>query len=246
RDFCSLRRDMELSSEYPAVLPPSTSFRASCQDPDSAILLSKIAQGDPAAFWKLWTQNQGHLLSICCKEMGGNRADAEDALSIAMLRALDRLPYHANAIINAKAWLIRLTSNLCKEIHRTRLRQNTLAAGMGAQWMAEEPLTKMHETPEDSLLRQEILDCLKQAIQRLPLPLRDPFILRLRDELPSSEIATLLELSSENVRKRIQVARAVLKGKLRAYLAGLAPVSKAVKRPAIAAPKKMTIAPRVD
>src|SRR5262249_57393401 len=197
-----------------AVLP---GLPANCQDPDSAVLLRRIAQRDLSAFWKLWAQNQSHLLSVCLKEMGGNRADAEDALSIAMLRALDRLPYHASAIINAKAWLMRLTSNLCKEIHRSRLRQNRLAAGSRAQWAAEEPVTKTIETPEDSLLRQEILDCLKQAIQRLPVPLRDPLILRLRDELPSSEIADRLELSSDNVRKRIQVARSILKGNLQAY-----------------------------
>src|SRR5262245_19544599 len=209
---------MELTSEYRAVLP---GLPANCQDPDSAVLLRGIAQGDLSAFWKLWAQNQSHLLSVCYKEMGGNRADAEDALSIAMLRALDRLPYHASAIINARAWLIRLTSNLCKEIHRSRLRQNTLAAASGSEWLPEEPIAKTIETPEDSLLRQEILDCLKQAIQVLPSPLRDPLILRLRDELSSSEIADRLELSSENVRKRIQVARSILRGKLQAYQAGL-------------------------
>jgi len=220
---------MELSGDS-AVIAASTDQHLSCQDAESGLLLRSIAQGDRSAFWKLWGQHQAHLLSVCFREMGGNRADAEDALSVAMLRALDRLPFHADAILNARAWLTRLTSNLCKEIHRARSRQSNLAASVGGQWVADELATQFIQTPEDSFLQHEIIDCLKEAIRRLPLQLRDPLLLRLRDELPSGEIADRLELSSDNVRKRIQVARSMLKGSLEEYLAGRASVSKQKQR----------------
>jgi RNA polymerase sigma factor (sigma-70 family) len=235
---------MELTGECAVVL--RVSLAAHCPDPDSSVLLRGIAQGDLSAFWKLWIQNQSHLLSVCLREMGGNRPDAEDALSIAMLRALDRLPYHASAVINVRAWLTRLTSNLCKEIHRSRLRQNALAANIGAHWLAEEPASRLPETPEDSVLHHEIVECLKDAIQRLPRPLRDPFILRLRDELQSSEIADRLELSSENVRKRIQIARSILRGKLQQYLAGPAHARRINPHPGASSSNQLTLLASVD
>ena len=46
--------------------------------------------------------------------MGGNSTDAEDALSRAMLEAWEKVQkYAAGDIANFKAWLTRLTHNLC-------------------------------------------------------------------------------------------------------------------------------------
>jgi len=54
--------------------------------------------------------------------MGGNPIDAEDALSRAMLKAWEKVQQFAGEIANLKAWLTRLTHNLCVDIHRERSR----------------------------------------------------------------------------------------------------------------------------
>ena len=77
------------------------------------ILLKRLAHGDRTVFWQLWERYQPYLYRCCLRWMGGNPADAEDACSRAMLKAWDKLPKYAAKLINLKAWLARLTHNLC-------------------------------------------------------------------------------------------------------------------------------------
>lgn len=58
-------------------------------------------------------------------------------------------------------------------------------------------------------------------IARLKPNLRTPFILRFFHDISYNDIASQLDLSPENVRKRIQQARAVLQDRLGEYRAGL-------------------------
>ncbi len=188
-------------------------------------LLSELVNGNLAAFWKLWEQHRKYLYGVCLRQMGGIHADAEDALSRAMMTAWRRLPNHADKIHDLRSlrgWLARLTHNLCVDIHRERQRnggrlssldeftpENVEAAG----WSAE--------SPEESLLRREMELYLHLMIARLTPNLRRPFVLRFFHDIPYGDIAAQLNLSSENVRKRIQQARAILQGKLSEYSAGL-------------------------
>src|SRR5262245_21182758 len=86
-------------------------------------LLCRVAEGNTLAFWMLWDLHKGHLYHLCMWQMGGVQEDAEDALSRAMLRALEKLPHNACKIGNFRAWLSRLTLNLCVDMHRERRRQ---------------------------------------------------------------------------------------------------------------------------
>lgn len=54
--------------------------------------------------------------------MGCNHTDAFEALSRATLKAWDKLPAYAEKITNPKAWLTRLTHNVCMDMHRERSR----------------------------------------------------------------------------------------------------------------------------
>lgn len=88
---------------------------------NAASFPSSCSQDIDAAFWKLWQQYQDYIYRCCCKWMG-NQTDAEDALSRAMLKALEKVRDCTDAIKNFKAWLTRLTYNLCADIHRDRKR----------------------------------------------------------------------------------------------------------------------------
>ena len=51
----------------------------------------------------------------------------------------------------------------------------------------------------------------RRRVDCLPPELREPFVLRFYEELSGEEIAAQLGLSSANVRKRLQLARAFLR-----------------------------------
>jgi RNA polymerase sigma-70 factor (ECF subfamily) len=87
----------------------------------SAPIPCSCTQDIDSAFWKLWQQHQDYLYR-CCRKWMGNPTDAEDALSRAMLKAWEKVRDCTDDIKNFKAWLTKLTYNLCADIHRERNR----------------------------------------------------------------------------------------------------------------------------
>ncbi len=168
--------------------------------------LKQLTQGNPKAFWSLWMRYQDDLYTYCLQWMGGNREDAEDALSRASIKAWNALPQYAARITNLRGWLIRLTHNLCMDIHRENARRIRLIQHI----KEKEAVAYMYDPSEDFLLHDEIRKCILRAIDALAPRLREPVILRLLKGMSYQDIAEQLNISIENVRKRIQQARAIL------------------------------------
>jgi RNA polymerase sigma-70 factor (ECF subfamily) len=155
--------------------------------------------------------------------MGGIQEDAEDALSRAMLRAWDKLPRYAATITDLRAWLARLISNLCLDIHREKRRRSRGAVSLEEMMAADrEPAPQGERTPEDSLLSREMMGFVTHALEELPPRLREPFVLRFLKETAYREIAEQLAITTDNTRKRVQQARAMLRARLDSYLLGSA------------------------
>lgn len=184
-------------------------------------MLSYLSQGDDRAFWALWEDHKSHLFALCLRQMGGIREDAEDALSRAMLKAWDSLPYCASNITNLRAWLNRLVYNLCVDIHRERKRRSVRAIAIEEIAADDGWMVKNSESPEDALFHREMFGYVRGTIESLPDRLREPFVLRFFHEMPYPDIAQQLTLSPDNVRKRIQQARAILRQKLDGYADGI-------------------------
>lgn len=189
---------------------------------EEQMLLKNLAQGDRTAFWKLWVHYRDYLYRRCQTWMGGNLADAEEALSRAMLKAWKKLPTYAEKITNLKAWLTRMVHNLCVDMHRERQRR---ASGIESieeiAEREEKTILFSPNTPESSILRRELEIYLHSAIDALPMRLRSPFILRFLQKMSYADIAKQLATSQANIRKRIQQAREILQKQLSKYFAGL-------------------------
>jgi RNA polymerase sigma factor (sigma-70 family) len=205
-----------------ATLTKFDSFSGEKIETEEQVLLKHLSSGDRTAFWKLWMHYQDYLFCRCRVWMGGNLADAEEALSRAMLKALKKLPVYAEKITNLKAWLARMVHNLCIDMHRERQRS---ARGIEsieaiAEREDETRLSSPH-TPESAILRRELAMYLRRAIDALSIRLRSPFLLRFCQKMSYADIAKQLATSVANIRKRIQQARAILQKQLNKYFAGL-------------------------
>lgn len=175
-----------------------------------------------SAFWQLWELNQDYLYRCCLRWMGGNHTDAEDVLSRAMLKAWQKVQECIGVITNFRAWLTRLTHNLCIDIHRERNRGVKKVESLEAMTVEENfSLVSMFETPDAGLMRKELGVFISHAIDDLQPRLREPFLLHFVQEKSYQDIAQHLSLSLDNVYKRIQQARHILKKHLRRYLSGL-------------------------
>ena len=173
-------------------------------------------------FWSLWQQHQNDIYRCCLKWMNNNPTDAEDALSRAMLKGWEKAQkYGAGEITNFKAWLTRLTHNLCIDIHRSRDRAAKRVENIEAIASVEEiELVSVHDTPLSVLERDEKRIVIRRAIDNLPTKMRETFILHFYQELSHQEIAQQQNISYQNVCKRISQARAMLRKELRAYWIG--------------------------
>ncbi|WP_017721271.1 RNA polymerase sigma factor [Kamptonema formosum] len=184
-------------------------------------LLQRLSEGEMSAFWQLWQQHQKYLYHRCISWMGGNHTHAEEALSLAMLKALQQLPACAERITNLRAWLTRFTHNLCVDIHRERRRK---AIGMESleeiAVKEEEAVISSLDCPESAILRDELGQVIRDAVDALPSRLRTPFVLLYYHQVSYPDIAQQLALSQDNAYKRIQQARDILKKRLIRYLSG--------------------------
>ena len=151
--------------------------------------------------------------------MGGNAAEAEDALSRAMFKAWEKVQKGSEKITNFKGWLTRLTHNLCVDIHRQHRRDPDQVEDI--ETISEQnALVFFDHTPESVLEAEEEKSTIRRAIENLPPRLRQAFILNYYQEFSYQEIAKQQEISYDNVCKRISQARTILREGLRGYFIG--------------------------
>ena len=184
-------------------------------------LLQRLAAGEINVFWQLWQPHHKYLYSRCIGWMGGNSVEGEEALSLAMLKAREKLHKYAVKITNIRAWFTRLTYNLCMDIHRQRRRK---AIGIenieDIAREADEAVISSFDSPESAILRDELGQFIRNAVNALPERLRTPFILRYYQEVSYPDIAQQLAISQDNAYKRIQQARDLLEKRLKKYFSG--------------------------
>jgi len=184
-------------------------------DEDEGRLLEQLAGGDRAAFWKLWQLHRSYLFGICAKHAGGINEEAEDVLSRAMLRAFEKMPAYASRINSPKAWLTRLTVNLCVDMFRESKRRSSKTTNLDDLTGADaQPVLSRGDSPEEALLRLEVRSQLDGALNDLPAQVRGPFVLHFTEEVTCEDVGKAFSITAANVRKRIQRARYLLRQKL--------------------------------
>ena len=80
---------------------------------------------EATTFWDVWQQYQKSMLCRRCRRwMGGNQAEADDALSEACLRAWQGWTDRAQPITNIPGWLSRLVQNHCHNLRTVQARHS--------------------------------------------------------------------------------------------------------------------------
>ena len=126
----------------------------------------------------------------------GNPQDVQDVLQEVMLKVLQKMPeFHDSE--HEKAWLLRVTINLCKDMLRFRFRH---------QYIQIDELEIEAVDTDDRQLLQEII--------QLPPRWRIVLILHYVEGYSLKEIADILSVSENAVKKRMQRAKNALRAKL--------------------------------
>ena len=132
----------------------------------------------------------------------GNRADAEEAVQEAFLRAW-RFRDSLADVPSIRPWLYRVVVNSCYSKLRREIPHRDRRAG-------DEPLANVAAEgvgPEASAERGEVADTVLAALARLPLSLRVPVVLRYYADLSEREIARAIGRRQGTVKSRLHEAR---------------------------------------
>lgn len=175
-------------------------------------------------FWQQWIKHKNYLYGCCLDWMGGNPTDAEDALSEAMVKAIEKLRKSEPSIENYKAWLTRLTYSLCMDIQRKRRRNPVEIMDLEAIASEKNDLVIQEEISDPERLRNLEL-FFGNAIDTLPPRMRETFHLYLQKKYSLKEIAEQLGISYDNARKRMSQARRILQQQWHEYEAGKLSIS---------------------
>lgn len=167
------------------------------------------ATGDARSFGVIVPPHLPAMLRVAGALVG--TADAEDAAQEAILRAW-RAWDSLRDVAVARAWLLRITANVCRDWQRGRFgtqRSLTLPllddeSALPVALLAADPGASDHTGALD----------LREAINALDQSLRSVVVLRYYADLDATEIGSLLDLPPPTVRTRLRRSLTLLRRRL--------------------------------
>jgi RNA polymerase sigma-70 factor (ECF subfamily) len=152
------------------------------------------------------------MLRVC-----GNREDAEDVLIEALLKAYQHM-HQLNDPAAFRAWLAQIARRVCWQLKG----REALAPLLQLSMLEEEGMAiKDPKPPVDSeLALRRMKELLENAVNKLPPPARDVFVLRDIEEVSGEEVARRLGVSLPSMKSRLHRARKLLREHVDAALTG--------------------------
>ena len=159
--------------------------------------LLQLASSIPDAFMLLWQRHESYLYRRCVR-WTKSEMDAEDVLSEVMLKV--RAAIEGEPIRNFKAWVTRLSYNLCMNMYHKRARYAEKAIYLEDMPDAGEELMGLNPLPLEMVMQNDLLREVKAAMLQLPAHLREPIRLHSFSHMSYHEIATQLGIERTLVR----------------------------------------------
>jgi len=194
-------------------------------------LIERAAAGDSDAFGLLVSPHLGLFFNGIMRILG-NRADAQDALQNALLGIFEDLPgFQARSRFTSWAYKVCINAALMFRRSNARFREESMDAYEG---LGEFDRGGHHLDTRDALRwsvepqalaeaeRRQLRECLLQALDALPDPLRVVFVLRDLEDWSTEDIALKLDQAAPAVRQRLHRARVQVQARLRAHIQGRA------------------------
>lgn len=198
------------------------------------MLVAALRDGDEAAFAQLVDQHAASMLRVA-RGYVPSREIAEEVVQetwIALLKGIDNFEGRSSL----RTWLFAVMINIAKArgIRERRDADAAMAAFTGGtvdparfraaddpypgHWKQGEEPSPFAETPEGSILGDELVDVARRELDKLPE--RQRMVVTLRDMLDfdSSEVCQLLGVSAANQRVLLHRGRAAVRQALEDYL----------------------------
>jgi RNA polymerase sigma-70 factor (ECF subfamily) len=163
-------------------------------------LLEAFCSGDERAFAELYTRYKSEIYTFCLRMLGGDSAEAGDAFQETFIKVYEKRDTFRYGE-NVRGWLYMIARNVALNVYRSKRPEETIEFHQNLQ---------SHErslSPEFSGEQNSLREALEEAIAKLPLEFREPFILREFDGLGYQEIADITSTSISITKVRIHRAK---------------------------------------
>lgn len=172
--------------------------------------MAQAQHGDLDAFNQLAQRYERQVYSVSFRMLGNSQL-AEDMTQETLLKAYRGIARFRGD--NLRAWLLRIASNACNDLLRSRRGKQDLSLELlteesGDIWASSDP------SPEQEALRRELGREIQRGLLTLPREQRMVLILVDVDGMSYEEAAQCAGISPGTLRSRLSRARA----KLRDYL----------------------------
>lgn len=159
------------------------------EEQDVSVLVERARHGDTEAFGSLYDRYQPDILRYLTHRCRDQDL-AEDLTQQVFLKAWQAVPRYQQRGVPFKAWLYRMAHNQMID-HFRASRPTTDLEGID---VPEQPVA------EQRLIRQELVDCLQRALDRLTEDHRQVLVLRFLMEQSAAEIGLVMDRKEGTVR----------------------------------------------
>jgi RNA polymerase sigma-70 factor (ECF subfamily) len=203
----------------------STAVQPSCLTKAKGPLIARLRLGDKGAFDELVTQQHGALIRMAIGYVA-DREVAEEVVQdtwMAVIQSLNRFEGRSSL----RTWICGILIHKAKNCGVREKRHMTFSAfesydddhdeafdpshfqqsGEWAGHWAFPPQPWDDRTPETLLLSKQAVNCMQQAIDALPVILKEVLILRDADGVKTKEVCKRLNITETNLYVRLHRAR---------------------------------------
>jgi len=172
-------------------------------------VVERVKAGD-TALYEIVMRRYNQRLYRVARAILHDDAEAEDVMQEAYVRAYQHLHQFAG-LAPFSAWLTRIAVHEALARLRSRNRTEQLKES-GQDRELSMNMVEPWPDPEQNASRAELGRLLEEAVLGLPQQFRAVVMLRDIEELSTSETASALDLSEENVKVRLHRGHALLRG----------------------------------
>ena len=157
--------------------------------------------------------------------MCGHREDAEEVAQDTLFKVFENFD-QLREPERVRPWVFRIARNACFMKRRKSVFAPTQELSLDDYLPHSEQdgghrkleIADWSALPDDQVLRSELRDEIRRAIQELPEIYRAVILLRDIEELSTDDVAQVLDITQETVKTRLHRARLAVRQKLDAYL----------------------------
>jgi RNA polymerase sigma-70 factor (ECF subfamily) len=178
-------------------------------------LIDGCISGDQRCYHEIFNRFKDKVFSIAYSILR-SRPEAEDAVQESFIKVFKNIGSVKSAT-SLTSWILRIAHNTALDIRKGRRQAHSLEEMIESRNPQIRTKTK-NKNPDLDYLAREMENSIVEAIDSLPQPLRQTFILGVIEKLPYKEVSQILNISETSVKMNIYRARRTLKEKLVDYL----------------------------